>query len=230
VSSFLDDLEEIQLETKSRFEIEGLRVTCAAVKFRSPEARIAMKLCMDHKLLGPGGNARDDLAKRMCRHYLYGNGDFNLTIEDMKWMNSGRTEFSSEGPINLRVEDYGEVVPRKEWNDAVFEAETKNVPFSGALVWGWDNGAIASYKVHYAGVMHRDAAGSVEWRGTVAFTDRFDLDPRWGWTPNNPQGRTALGERHTRMGYIVDVGHDYDVRSEWISAKQGARENALTLL
>ena len=233
MGSFFEDLESAQLEKKSRMEIEILRSICAQIKSSSPMAASAMKAALERKLIGPGGHASDELAKRMFIHYLYRSGDFTLTIDDMKMMNSDRTGDFAPGPISLKLDDYNETSNRAEWNKGVTDAMTRPVDSSGSIVWVWDNGAISSYKVHYKGkfqALTANDADSVEWRGSVSFSDRFDLDPRWNWSPSNPQGRSAGGERRTRIGYILDLGTDFNMVSPWISAKQGALEKTLTLL
>lgn len=231
--SFLDDLEAMQLEKKSRMEIEILRGMCAKIKATAPLTTQAMKAALDFKLTGPKGHASDGLARRMFKHYLYRSGEFTLAVEDMKAMNSDTTGDFAPGPINLKLDDYNETANRSEWNNAVSAAMTRPVDFSGSIVWVWDNGAISSYKVHYKGQFEAlvpNDADTVEWRGVVSFSDRFDLDPRWNWSPANKQGRSAEGERRTRIGYILDLGTDFDMVSPWIAAKQHTMEKTLTLL
>lgn len=234
---FLNTLKTLKLELMPRWEVQLLRLAAARLKSNSPPIAVGMKLMLDNELIGTmngQGHAKDKLAVRLFKHYLYSSGDFTLNVDDMRYMN---TADPMGGSIDLRYDTYedrdmGRPI-RSEWNNATIEAMFKVVPFSGHVHWGWDNGAISTYRVNYDGMMRTATElnfDTTEWTGRVNYFDRFDLDPRWTWSPADPQGRSASGERRTRIGFILDLGTDFDIKSPWINAKQGVSDKSLVLL
>ncbi|MGL4550593.1 MAG: hypothetical protein ACRC33_05355 [Gemmataceae bacterium] len=219
--SIIDDvikkLKDTPWEEQSRAAVEAERITIKGVKIAVPFSVPIMKKFLRDQL---AGHAKDDIAKRMFAHYLDGSGqDFFLTLDDMKSMNNG---------IDLRAKGLNDRAAKPEWTAACTAARAGTpADYSGRLHWGWDNGAIANYSVLYKGTV--TATGGVcVWAGQVEFFDRFDLDPRWGWSPSNQQGRSKGGERRTRIGYILDLGTDYDMKSPKADATQGENDSALT--
>jgi hypothetical protein len=159
-------------------------------------------------------------------HYLYKSGDpFTLTFDDMKHMLGDAVKL---GHIDLRREAFNTTNWNPAWSKACSEAKKTKKPqdFSGKLLWAWDNGAIGNYTVKYAGQVHANG-GDCLWGGLVTYYDRFDLDPRWGWSPANPQGRTDGGERRTRIGYMLDLGWDFDILTPQAVTLQGEHDKEL---
>lgn len=236
-NDFLNSLESMKLELMSKWEIETLRFAALSLKASSPTIHHEMKLMMLDELTGimsGKAHAKDKLALRLFRHYIFCAGDFMLTIDDMRHMN---TDDPMGGPIDLKYESWESkdksAVFRPEWNKAMMDAGSKSVPFSGNVHWVWDNGAISTYRVDYEGSMRSATDYDIDttfWTGRVSYFDRFDLDPRWTWSPANPQGRTDTGERRTRIGYILNLGTDFDIKSPWMNAKQHVTDGSLVLL
>jgi hypothetical protein len=222
--SVIDDvikkLKDTPWEEQSRAAVEAEKIAIKAVKITIPFSSRIMKKFLRDQL---AGHAKDDLARRMFAHYLDDDGeDFILTLDDMKHMNGN-------GGIDLRVKDLNDRTLKPEWTAACAAAKAGGGPqnYSGRLHWGWDNGAIANYTVIYNGTVTA-TGGSCVWKGQVEYFDRFDLDPRWGWSPSNPQGRSRGGERRTRIGYILDLGTDYDMKSPKADVTQGEGDTAIT--
>jgi hypothetical protein len=144
----------------------------------------------------------------------------------MKTMNSGKFP----QPVDIRkIDKFGNDNPR--FQTACTNAQSSGMPqdYSGQLGWVYDNGAIANYNVNYSGRV-RERSGSFVWEGTVDFADRFDLDPRWTWSATNTQGRSALGERRTRLGYILNLGTDFDIKSAKTRASQESDDKSISFL
>jgi len=216
----IDALKDVKWEEKSQSEIDAKKLEFAALKISVPLLVPVAKHFLRNELTGPGGHAKDELAKRMFDHYLDEDGKlFVLTLDDMKAMNANG--------IDIRNKDTSTVNPDFAVACSKAKAAGTAQDYSGKLHWVWDNGSIANYTVHYAGQI--TAAGGVcKWEGVVDYFDRFDLDPRWGWTPSNPQGRSRGGERRTRIGYILDLGTDYDVKSPKARTWQRETDKAIT--
>lgn len=230
-NALISALKSQKLELMPQYQVIGLRLGVEAAKSQSAAATMAMKAAMLNELVGPGGHAKDDLAKRLFQHYIFGAGlPFNLTVADMQTMNSSAGSLSP-GRIDLRKTHWQDKNIRKEWT-AAMKAASKNPPYSGKVVWVWDDGAIANYTVNYEGKAMRSGTSPKSpavWCGRVQFIDRFDLDPRWGWSPTNQQSRTQLGERRTRIGYVLNLGTDFNILSPWTGGMQGENEPGLTL-
>jgi hypothetical protein len=175
------------------------------------------------QLIGVGGHAKDDLAVRLFNHYLDKRGaDFALTIADIKLMNS--PAIPVPGPIDIRKNSWQDPGIRLEWSKQLALAKSTKTPqdYSGSVLWVWDNGAIANYTVKYVGKVSVSKKGVVEWNGNVVFSDRFDLDPRWNWSPSTPGGRSRRGERRTRIGYMLNLGTDFNIIGPTAEAIQRA--------
>jgi hypothetical protein len=185
-------------------------------------------------------HARDQLAVRMFRHYLNSAGqDFTLTLADMKAMNIPTKSMNGTGAIKtpqIDIRNKNEKTVNPDFAAACgranISASGKGEPYSGKLLWGWDNGAISTYTVNYTGTISSAMAmgGFCTWTGTVEFVDRFDMDPIWGWSPQNQGGRVAHGERRTRIGYILNLGTDFDVKSPKAKVSQGENDLCITFL
>lgn len=221
IEKIIDDLKNVKWEEQSRTAIETERLMVAGYKITIPFAARIMKVFLRKEL---DGHASDALASRMFAHYLDGGGeDFTLTLDEMRAMNAAK--------IDLRVKGQMEPTVNPEWTAACARARATGLPqaYVGKAHWVWDNGAISTYLVTYSGQV--SALGGVcEWRGQVDFFDRFDLDPRWTWSPTNPQGRSRGGERRTRIGYILNLGTDYDMKSPKVITSQKETDPAISLL
>ncbi len=221
-------LKEIKWEEKSQSEIDSERGAVRLLKNNVPWIVPELKNMLRNELTGPGGHAGDDLAKRMFNHYLDDSGqDFVLTLEDMKSMNRQDPRMAPQGGIDIRKKDVDAANP--DFVTACLNAISSRSPqdYNGRLLWGWDNGAISTYTINYAGKVTATGGGCT-WKGTVDYFDRFDLDPRWGWSPSNKQGRSRGGERRTRIGYILSLGVDFDMKSPKANVSQKDSDSALT--
>jgi hypothetical protein len=225
----LDDiikkLKETKWEEESKATIVGMRGTIAIVKQTTPGNIVTpiLREILREQLVGAGGHAKDDLAIRLFNHYLDKRGaDFALTIVDIKNMNS--PAIPVPGPIDIRKNSWQDPGVRVEWSKQVALAASAKTPqnYSGSVLWAWDNGAIANYTVKYTGKVSVSKAGVVEWLGQVIFFDRFDLDPRWNWSPSTPGGRSRRGERRTRIGYMLNLGTDFDIIGPTAEASQSS--------
>jgi len=182
-------------------------------------------------------HARDQLAVRLFRHYLNGNGkSFVLTLADMKAMNTPTKSLNGTGSIKtpqIDIRNKDEKTENPDFTNACRRADIsgfgKGVAYNGKLSWGWDNGAISSYTVNYSGtVTSGTVKGDCTWTGTVDFADRFDFDPIWTWSPSNHGWRSANGERRTRIGYILNLGMDFDITSKKANVSQGENDLCIT--
>lgn len=210
----IKELKETAWEEKSQLTIDSFRLMVAGVKFKSPSARLLMMGFLRQEL---EKHASDDLAKRLFNHYLGGGGkDFTLTLGDMVHMNSDERV---RGHIDIRTTEFGSPNPAFESACTSAKAGRGIQDYSGRLHWIWDNGAISTYTVIYAGRI-KLINNVCQWKGGVEFFDRFDLDPRWGWSESNKQGRSRGGERRTRIGYILALGSDFDIKSPQASVVQ----------
>jgi hypothetical protein len=223
-------------ENKTKQEVDDARWLWAQAYADVPGFRIGSKFILRQLLTGeptaiPGKtpHARDQLAVRMFNHYLGNTGqDFMLKLDDMKAMNTQTKSINGTGSIKtpqIDIRNKNESTVNPEFAAACGRANISasgKEAYSGKLVWGWDNGAISSYTVKYTGTISSAMAtgGFCTWTGTVEFSDRFDMDPRWTWLTNHG-GRTANGERRTRIGYILNLGTDFDVKSPKANVSQG---------
>jgi hypothetical protein len=225
LDSIIKKLKNVKWEESSQTEVEAFRLSIAAFKAFNSWAPPIMREFLRKELVS---HAKDKLAMRLFNHYLYSwGGDYTLKHTDMQHMMGNTCSF---GHINLQAISASSPGPKPEWGSACSRAKSSGNPqeYSGSLLWAWDNGAIANYTVRYNGKVH-NAGGACLWRGTVNYFDRFDLDPRWGWSPSNPQGRSRGGERRTRIGYMLDLGWDFDIVSPRAKATQGEFDAELTL-
>jgi hypothetical protein len=221
-------LKNVKWEDQWQIEIEGERASLATAKVMQPGLALKLKEMLRNELAGPGGHAGDQLAVRLFNHYLDDSGQtFVLTLDDMKAMSQPAARMSPKG-IDLHNKDDSTVNPDFEsaWRTAIATQTPQD--YSGSRFCGWDDGAISTYTVKYTGkITAMDT--HCKWAGTVEYFDRFDLDPRWGWSPSNTQGRTAEGERRTRIGYILSVGTDFDIKSPKANAWQKETDATITL-
>src|SRR5206468_361400 len=96
-------LKDIQWEEKGRPEIETERAAIAVAKV-VPLVEPILKKFLRDQLVGSGGHAKDELAKRMFNHYLDAFGlVFVLTLDDMKHMNSPAVP--GHDGIDVRMKD-----------------------------------------------------------------------------------------------------------------------------
>lgn len=207
-------IKETKWEKESKATIVLMRSTITVLKQTMPGAIVTpvLREVLRDQLVGVGGHAKDGLAIRLFNHYLDKRGaDFALTIVDIKWMND--LAIPVPGPIDIRKNSWQDPGVRIEWTKQLRLAKSTNTPqvYSGSVLWAWDNGAIANYTVKYVGNVSVSKAGVVEWSGHVEFSDRFDLDPRWNWSPSTPGGRSRRGERRTRIGYMLNLGTDFNI-------------------
>lgn len=223
IDDIVKTLKETEWEEESKATILSLRYTIAASKI-SILGQIAipkLKQLLRDQLIGKNGHAKDKLAARLFDHYLYkGGATYQLSMEDMNLMN---TRISTHiGPIDIRKYSYQSPAIKPEWHAAIAKAKVtkKAQKYSGSLLWVWDNGAIANYTVKYTGSASVSRKGVVKWEGHAQFIDRFDMDPRWNWSESTPGGRSRGGERRTRIGYMLNLGDDFDIRSMNASAIQ----------
>jgi RHS repeat-associated protein len=221
----IQSIKDVEWENSSRVSVEAARTAVSAVKY--PMLPI-LKLVLEGQLIGPGGHAKDAIAVMLFKNYLYGNVDpWELTLGDMQSMNSGAL-----GPrIDIRKAGWDAKEVSEVWKSTLAAAKASictEVPYSVVVPWVWDNGAIANYLVHASGSIKCTSTDSSKcrWRGTLKFTDRFDLNPNWGY----PSGhRSAGGERRTRIGYILSIGNDFDITSVDATARQGANDSWVTI-
>jgi hypothetical protein len=182
-------------------------------------------------------HARDQLAVRLFRHYLNGGGkSFALTLADMKAMNTPTTSMNGTGAIktpHIDIRNKDEKTVNPDFAPACRRADISasgKEAYSGQLSWGWDNGAISTYTINYSGtITSGTVTGDCTWTGTVEFVDRFDFDPIWTWSPSNHGWRTANGERRTRIGYILNLGMDFDITSPKANASQGENDYCIKI-
>jgi hypothetical protein len=242
--SLIDVIKNEKWEIRSRTDIEMQRYTIKLAKISTPLLSRMLTEYMRTELIGPKAHAQDKLAERLFVHYLDEDGsDFMLTLEDMKYMNSAVKLHDMVTPaIDLRVKDTRTKLPNPAWGAACTQAEATGIPqnYAGRLLSHIDNGAISAYTVKYSGQVKQTrqfrrswepkATGNVAcaWEGAVEYYDRFDLDPRWDWSPSNREGRSPGGERRTRIGYILDVGTDFDMISPKANVFQREFDSAIT--
>ncbi len=236
LDELINEIKNTKWERKSPATIKNMRETIALLKITTPGIVLTpmLKEILREQLIGPKGHkfpkghARDKLAVRLFNHYLDKRGaDFALTMADYFLMNSGA--ISVPGPIDIRKKSWQAPGPAPEWINQLTRAKTtiKSQYYSGSLLWGWDDGAIANYTVRYKGVILKTKTGAFEWKGRVVFYDRFDLDPRWNWSPAHQGGRSALGERRTRIGYMLNLGTDFKIIGPTAEATQLATASHL---
>lgn len=236
IDEIISEIKNTKWEEKSRSEIDTYRRRVAALKM-APAAtspigpmvlNMVLKEILRDQLIGKAGHAKDQIAIRMFNHYLDGGGaKFTLSVSEMRLMAAGK---KGVGPVDLRKKTWTKPDINPKWTKQLSAARKSGKPakYSGSLLWGFDNGAIANYTVNYDGAITA-AKGKEQWAGYVDYYDRFDLDPRWSWSPGNPQGRSRGGERRTRIGYILNLGTDYDVTSEKAKAVQQIKNNVVSL-
>jgi hypothetical protein len=238
----IDELKNTRWEEKPVAEIAMRRSDVQIVKMAIPQVVPILKMILRAQLIGPKGHAQDKLAERMFNHYLDGDGsDFILTLDDMKYMNSAAKLFNKNAAlIDIRMKD--KTTPNPVWAIACGKAKAAGIPqdYTGHLHSVWDNGSISTYTVNYSGEVKptrqlrrlgeikTTGSSSCVWEGTVDYFDRFDLDPRWDWSLSNQQGRSWRGERRTRMGYILDVGTEFDMKSPKANVLQYETDSSIT--
>ena len=215
-------------ELKPKEEIEALRAKIAKFKQAHPEY-----VALAKTFLQVEASARaqfDDIADRMLKLYF---GDpvkarrgFELSIADMQRMASNS---AGKGGARGDPSDRISLATHADWATRCEEAISTGSPvrFNGTINGVWDNGTIGNFTVTFNGTIQRSKDPDTGqwialWTGTVKFTDRFDFDPWWNWSKSNADTakRTAEGERRTRIGYMLDLGTDFNVVSEVAEATQ----------
>jgi hypothetical protein len=218
-------LKEIKWELLPRPLIDMVKTQIAVDKITQPGLTQVLKELLRNELNIPadqGGIKGSTLAGRLFKHYLDDNGQlYKLTVDEMKSM----THFRG---IDIRDMNFWNR-RNPNFDTACQNAQLFGAPwdYSGSLSWVCKNGAIGNYVVNYAGTITA-GGGRFKWEGKVNFKDRFDLDPIWGWTAKKNGGRNDLGERQTRIGYMLALGTDFDIKSPDVSTWQYSDENHLS--
>lgn len=233
LAELLDYIYE-PLEEKSRWQIDMARSAARTIKFLTPEAGTAISTAMREVLRLI---ERSALAGRIFDHYIAGRGaTYTLTDRDVRELAGEATYL----PLDIRRASFQDSRPRQEWLDTLAANRREPgrlVPYIGRTHWATENGAMANYTFLYEGAYGefpispqlQPACTVPMWQGFVRVYDRFDLDPRWTWSPANPGGRSAMGERQTRVGYILEAGTDFDITSPQIYAWQRPNDEATTV-
>jgi hypothetical protein len=206
-------------EGMSRAELDQEQTAVKAWKNKIPGLTVALRPILKTRLYGI---AKDDLAKRLFDNYLETKKDlhkqeYKLTLDEMKTMNSG----TLSPRIDIRKKDTVNVNPAFAAACGKTQESSAAQDYSGKLGWAYENGAIANYTVNYSGEVTA-GNGEFSWEGTVNFYDEFNMDPRWGWSEEKPQGRSRLGEHQTRIGYILSLGTEFKITSETAKVYQVA--------
>lgn len=212
----IEDIIKIKWETKSQVEIDAYKsIVREALKL--PYARVMAKEVL---LLAIMQSARDYLDGLLFTHYIHGRGKtYNLTDVNLRHILTG---LPPGRPVDLSLTDYTDNKQRKEWLDAfaaVRADRDKRIDYSGTMNWSYGGNALGNHAVIYKGVIAWQAPNALVqngpvfpmWMGKITVRDRFDLDPHWDWSPANLGGRSEIGERRTRIGYILDLGTDFDI-------------------
>ncbi len=211
----------------SQAQTDALRLQCTIIKV---DAAVAADLRFWLRTFLRAAE-HSALAGRIFDHYLYGTGgDYRLSVRDVRDL----ALHGSITPWDLRRAAYNAAGPREEWielESAYQRQPTRIRRYHGRYQAATENGAMAKYAVRFEGVFGdlpispnlTRACSVTMWQGFVRIYDRFDLNPHWGWSPSNNYGRSAAGEQQTRIGYILNLGHDFDIVSPEIFSWQARR-------
>jgi hypothetical protein len=134
------------------------------------------------------------------------------------------------GPVDIRKNKWMDYTENMRWRDARKKLKDtgESQVYAGSVLWVYANGAILNYWIHYAGHIWLNYEGGIEWHGRVIFDDRFDFNPNWGWSETKKNGgRSNIGERRTRIAYMLNLGNDFDIKSATVEAFRPAYPRGL---
>ena len=221
----IERIKNTEWEKMSKAKIDAYRAVVFLFKVRFGFTRPLLVAALYNELKK---HASDRFALNLFQHYLGKAGKrYSLPLAGMKYISSNTAGLSPHGSLDIRYNDYAKGI-RSEFVSKCRQVKRsgKKQEYSGTTLRVWDNGAISTYTVAYQGYLQRTTKGC-EWSGKVRFYDRFDLNPRWNWSPSNNQGRSPGGERRTRIGYILNLGTDFDIYSVIAEASQGERDSEI---
>jgi hypothetical protein len=228
IDDVINKIKNVKWEEKNKAEIDVFKGAIVILK-QFPWIKSMFREILYGQLTGPGGHAKDALAERLFANYLYGSIDpWKLELSDMQNMNSGRWGLK----IDIRMVSYENQTISPLWErqlEASKEQLLQKVSYDRKeLSWAWDNGAIAKYNIKAQGFITCSRLAGYQWEGTLEFEDRFDLDPNWNHA-TKPE-RSEKGERRTRIGYMLNIGKDFNMRSVKANAIQNASQNHVIIL
>ena len=223
--NIIQKAKNTQWEKMPREIIESYRDDIRQVK-SIPGIEKQMREILRQQLTGRGGHAQDNLAVRIFNHYLLRSGNpLILSLPDIKYIMTYRVNIKKIWGGNQKSST-------SKWDKSI--KEVKSHPritkfYSGKSHNVMNNGAIAKYTTYFHGLIFPDTDEDGIWKGFVRFYDRFDLDPHWDWATSRKRSRTAGGERRTRIGYMLDLGKDFDIHSNWVQARQRSKHQSIRI-
>jgi hypothetical protein len=231
----IDKLKNTAWETKPEDDIKRYRYNMKALKIQIPGISLVLKEFLRAEMNKPpdptdpnkGGINGGPLAKKLFDQYFdKGGADYTLTRDEMASMNQ-----NPHPAIDIKKTNWVNKTSNPKFDTACLNAQKLGGPqdYTGDMAWACENGAIAQYVVHYTGTVTA-ANGTCTWEGTVRFEDRFNLDPFWKWSATNKGGRSVTGERQTRIGYILNLGDDFNIKSVTANVYQRQYQSGITFL
>ena len=213
LKELLKSIEETEFEKWSKTELDTLKVTVAVLKTQPGVSYILKEILRKKALDRPG--LLDAVGIYMTNHYFdKGGSTYNLGSNYVREMLApGAKKLLGSVPTLLKSRNGPMNAPLAGSIATSQSSPGRPIKVQGTVYWIWSNGAISNYDLNYDGWICSSTSRETRWGGSVNIKDKYDMDPDFSGAKRND-----IGERRTRIGYILSVGTDYKVISPNVNA------------